>query len=102
MSWTHFKKKTVTIRKERICWGCLRSYPVGSQMVYNVGAWENDGLVATYDCPTCEELKIYLEAPFEQGHVSEEINNCDGFNDIKTPEDLLNYFKQPKPGTGPV
>jgi len=100
MSWTNLKTKTVTIKKQRQCWGCERIFPVGSQMVYNVGAWVNEGIVATYQCPTCSELQKYIEPNFCDGYclgyVLDEVIDCDESHDIKTPEDLLTYFRNNK------
>lgn len=47
--------KVVSIRKPQTCWGCLKKYPVGSQLLSMAIA--QDGTVTqSYTCEYCESV----------------------------------------------
>lgn len=77
------KYKLVTIRKQRKCYSCLRTYHPGNVLYYWVGLTEGDFGTA-YCCPTCHEImKLDSENEFPEGYVTEMLNKNE------TPEQLL-------------
>ena len=100
MSWTNFRYKQVEIKKDRKCWACLRTFQAGSIMWHTVGAWTNDGLSSTYQCPTCETIqremtwdeKQNYQDGYEQGWFwNEAQNTTENWREI-TPEQYLEKF----------
>jgi len=84
--------KIVITRKSHICSACLRKFEKGTEMRRQVNTY--DGIQQWYECPTCRELLSTYRDHFEDeyGWVGSGCV-CEVPPYDKTPEQLLEYFK---------
>lgn len=75
---TQLTLKTVKIRKPHNCWGCMKEFPIDTEMTYSVAVDQGEFSTA-YWCEECEEIMSNLE----------EWQKEDGF----LYGDFLNYMK---------
>lgn len=87
---TVLKELNVKTRKIHRCFSCLRIFPKGTLMTYQVGIFEGD-FCTTYACSTCLEImKLSDDCEWEGGYVDEYLQ------ENQTPEELLICLKQHK------
>lgn len=80
---TTLRNKTITTRKPRTCFSCLRKFPIGTKMNYWVGIYDGD-FCASYSCMTCVNfMNMSNETEFPEGFVADMLQNG------QTPEQLL-------------
>lgn len=98
----HISSKIVTIRKDRECFTCCRSFPKGSKMLASTNTSEGD-IYTLHVCTTCNDLYNEFPVKFEGGEwlmESEGILDCLAVS--QTPEDLLSELRAQRDKTNPV
>jgi hypothetical protein len=78
------KSIDVLTRKPHTCFACLREYPSGTEMRYEV--WADNGIVASYYCSTCVKILSHV---YEYGDEINEGCVKDMCNVGETPEEYL-------------
>ncbi len=58
---TQLSLKTVKIRKPHKCWGCIKEFSIGTEMIYNVSVDQGE-FSSTYWCVECNEFLSTLES----------------------------------------
>jgi hypothetical protein len=87
---TVLKELNVKTRKVHRCFSCLRIFPQGTLMRYQVCTYEGD-FCTTYACSTCMDIMESLqEYNWEDGYVDLQLEKN------QTPEELLQCLKQHK------
>lgn len=91
-------KSGVKIRKPHLCHVCLRKFPVRSEMDSLTYA-EDARMYTLYICATCTELLRHIEPDcfneYAEGCVLDEMSM---YEEIETPEALLEYYSANKTG----
>lgn len=91
MSGTCLTYKTVKIRKQQMCFSCLRKFEKGTNLKYQTGVYDGS-FYSIYTCLTCDEIihinhRKHHEDEFPEGYTLECLDKGE------TPEDYLNRLK---------
>lgn len=60
--------KTVQVRKDRVCFGCGRKFPIGTKMTVSAVV-DGSRLWSCYLCKTCDEITNEMEWDDEYGFM---------------------------------
>lgn len=85
--------RMVTVRKDRQCFGCLQSFPAGTQMRYWSGIYEG-GFNSGYTCQTCEEITGLCKDDYDDGYPEGDV--AEMLQPGETTQQLLERLKSEK------
>jgi hypothetical protein len=81
MSATNLKSKGVKIRKPHRCWGCMKTFSIGTIMLYQVSV-DGDGLCSSYWCMDCEAILLKIDwNEYEDGLGFGDLRECQEFEE---------------------